>query len=605
MMFRRARVAEALVLSLALLPLLAGCTDKDKTPNEAPTAAFTYRPLSPIPGDAVRFTDSSKDADGKIEKWRWNFGDGSTATSREPTHRFSAAGIFNVTLIVEDGDRAKSASSARSIEVFAVRPLSIQALVDAAPPGAEVRVPAGRYVESVSVDKPLTLVADGTVEVDGKPFPAFKLSRAAVRLEGFRVASEAHAIEMTASPSIDLVDVTAPPGQGLLARDVGWVRRFVAPEGESAAPALRLQNSSAMHANWAKLKVVGGDGAPLAGAPVEVTDGGAVSFSGTTDGSGTLDRVPVPHAHESPSGNGTNTSVARVGGQEFSLDPHRGATVLQITPASGSDQAQPGQEQQAGQDTGAGSGPSGEDGGSANGQQPADQPPGGGQPSANGPSAGGSDPLARQEGGDAAPTFLNIPPEAVPAAVAGTAAAASAAGVGAAFALHDGFRWRWLAMLAPLYTRLARSEVLDHDSRHTIYGHIAAHPGAHLRQIKRELGVAHGTLLHHLQMLESQEYVRSVRDGMYRRYYTTGTVLPAATEDLGDRVLGHIRANPGTRNADICAALRKSPSLVAYHVSRLEQEGKLRRERIGREARLYLTEPLTTGTEPAPAEAGP
>ncbi len=48
----------------------------------------------------VKFTDLSQNA----EKWNWNFGDGASSTEQNPSHTFSAAGTYTVTLTVSNAD---------------------------------------------------------------------------------------------------------------------------------------------------------------------------------------------------------------------------------------------------------------------------------------------------------------------------------------------------------------------------------------------------------------------------------------------------------------------------------------------------------------------
>lgn len=50
-----------------------------------------YAPLT------VQFTDQSL---GKVSEWRWNFGDGTNSTERNPSHEFNETGIFSVSLSV-------------------------------------------------------------------------------------------------------------------------------------------------------------------------------------------------------------------------------------------------------------------------------------------------------------------------------------------------------------------------------------------------------------------------------------------------------------------------------------------------------------------------
>lgn len=66
--------------------------------NLLPQASFTYF-CSDL---ACSFTDTSTDADGFISSWVWNFGDGQTSNEQNPTHEYSAAGSYTVTLTVFD-----------------------------------------------------------------------------------------------------------------------------------------------------------------------------------------------------------------------------------------------------------------------------------------------------------------------------------------------------------------------------------------------------------------------------------------------------------------------------------------------------------------------
>ena len=50
----------------------------------------------------VDFTDTSSDSDGIISLWNWDFGDGSTDLVQNPTHAYSLAGTYQVTLKVTD-----------------------------------------------------------------------------------------------------------------------------------------------------------------------------------------------------------------------------------------------------------------------------------------------------------------------------------------------------------------------------------------------------------------------------------------------------------------------------------------------------------------------
>lgn len=72
--------------------------------NVPPVCGFNYSPSNLTTKDTVQFYDSSTDSDGTIDAWEWSFGDGDVSINQNPTHRFSQAGEFTVSLIVTDDD---------------------------------------------------------------------------------------------------------------------------------------------------------------------------------------------------------------------------------------------------------------------------------------------------------------------------------------------------------------------------------------------------------------------------------------------------------------------------------------------------------------------
>ncbi|MBZ9611005.1 S8 family serine peptidase [Rheinheimera maricola] len=64
----------------------------------APTADFSYVSS----GLNVNFTDLSTDPDDDISIWSWQFGDGNTSSAAAPQHSYTAAGTYQVSLMVTD-----------------------------------------------------------------------------------------------------------------------------------------------------------------------------------------------------------------------------------------------------------------------------------------------------------------------------------------------------------------------------------------------------------------------------------------------------------------------------------------------------------------------
>lgn len=71
--------------------------------NEPPEASFTATPTDPQVSDSVSFdAEASSDIDGSIESYSWDFGDGDSATGASPSHTYTSAGEYQVTLTVTD-----------------------------------------------------------------------------------------------------------------------------------------------------------------------------------------------------------------------------------------------------------------------------------------------------------------------------------------------------------------------------------------------------------------------------------------------------------------------------------------------------------------------
>lgn len=68
------------------------------------TAAFTFSPSSPAPGQTVSFDGTSSSTPNPPLTYSWDFGDGSTATGATATHAYTTAGSYNVKLQVKDAN---------------------------------------------------------------------------------------------------------------------------------------------------------------------------------------------------------------------------------------------------------------------------------------------------------------------------------------------------------------------------------------------------------------------------------------------------------------------------------------------------------------------
>ena len=93
-------------LSFSVL-LFSCCQVISEHLNASPAASFTYSPVSPSPGQAVQFVDTST---GTPNSWQWDFGDGATSTLQSPIHSYTATGPYAVTLVIGNGSTSESAN---------------------------------------------------------------------------------------------------------------------------------------------------------------------------------------------------------------------------------------------------------------------------------------------------------------------------------------------------------------------------------------------------------------------------------------------------------------------------------------------------------------
>ncbi len=148
----------------------------------------------------------------------------------------------------------------------------------------------------------------------------------------------------------------------------------------------------------------------------------------------------------------------------------------------------------------------------------------------------------------------------------------------------------------PLYSRVKKEEVLDHFVRGQIYGHIISHPGSHYNAIKQELKVTNGTLSHHLRTLEMQGFVKSHRDGTYKRFYPMGVKHSKnkgiRLSDLQLSIIDCLRQAEGMTQSEIALGLGMSQQSISYNLNILVRKDILRFERSGVKKHYFINDEL-------------
>lgn len=161
-------------------------------------------------------------------------------------------------------------------------------------------------------------------------------------------------------------------------------------------------------------------------------------------------------------------------------------------------------------------------------------------------------------------------------------------------------RYRLLKALTVLglFSRFDRDEVLDHERRDRLYQYIKANPGPSFSDLKRELVIGNGTLIHHLRILETQEFVKVVRDGFRTRFYVRGPRVQPETylTRTQKALLDAIQANPGLTQKELAQFLGLPRESVFYHARKLEAAGKLKVTKEGKWRRYFPPDAVASPT---------
>lgn len=136
-----------------------------------------------------------------------------------------------------------------------------------------------------------------------------------------------------------------------------------------------------------------------------------------------------------------------------------------------------------------------------------------------------------------------------------------------------------------------RKAALLHERRQRIHDFIETNPGVRFHELKRDLDLPHGALIHHLRVLRVHGLVVFVREGRRLRLRTTGAQVPLRLETEAQDVLAMVDARPGLSVKDLCDALGWTRRKAVYWAQHLAREGKVLAQRDAGRTRLHLVRP--------------
>jgi len=109
---------------------------------------------------------------------------------------------------------------------------------------------------------------------------------------------------------------------------------------------------------------------------------------------------------------------------------------------------------------------------------------------------------------------------------------------------------------------------------------IKTHPGTHLREIKRRLKIAMGTVQYHLTILEKEKKIVYDRKGSFKKFYSNNVfednqkeVLNVLSQERERDILLFLIQNPLTTQKAISEFTNISSASINWHMKRLNSAG--------------------------------
>jgi DNA-binding MarR family transcriptional regulator len=140
-------------------------------------------------------------------------------------------------------------------------------------------------------------------------------------------------------------------------------------------------------------------------------------------------------------------------------------------------------------------------------------------------------------------------------------------------------------------------EGLDLENRRFIFGYIKGNPGAHLREISRDLNINLSTLRYHLDYLEDKGLIKSQKENNLKLYFASGELepkermlAPLLRQKRFRDIILIILASPESTSSQIADRLLMHPSTASKYINILEDRGMLSHKKVGREKRYHVND---------------
>jgi predicted transcriptional regulator len=165
---------------------------------------------------------------------------------------------------------------------------------------------------------------------------------------------------------------------------------------------------------------------------------------------------------------------------------------------------------------------------------------------------------------------------------------------------YENIVFNWCGMSA-----MSRSKIdLEHNTRKTIYNHIAEYPGVTFSTLKSFYDISESTLRYHLKYLERGDRITPRLEGGQLHFYpnmTIDNVSRISTKNSRksnltnhqERILITIKKNPGINQTELMDKTSFKRHVLSYNISKLIDKGMVRKSNHVRNVCYeYMTDDL-------------
>lgn len=137
-------------------------------------------------------------------------------------------------------------------------------------------------------------------------------------------------------------------------------------------------------------------------------------------------------------------------------------------------------------------------------------------------------------------------------------------------------------VVLPLYSKLKKDHVLNQTNREIIYEYLLKNPGSNYTTIKRALNLGTSTLVHHLNILEREDYIRSKTEFRRKIFFPVNSgenhnniKIKRPTTSVQSQILDYLNENGPTSMRDLEKVLSMKQPTLSYNIRKLVERGQV------------------------------